>query len=94
MQRFFVIILAVLIAWLQYRAWYGENSMRDIDTLSEKIEEQIKHNDLLAEQNAKLRDEITLLRNEPQVLEEKAREHLGLVKKGEIFYRIIPAEEK
>jgi cell division protein FtsB len=32
------------------------------------------------------------MRNNPKVLEEKAREHLGLIKKDEIFYRVIPSD--
>ena len=84
----------VVIAWLQYRAWYGENGLDKIEVLEEKIADQVDHNQSLAEQNLKLRKEIDLIRKHPKVLEEKAREHLGLVKKGEIFYRIIPAEDK
>lgn len=94
MQKVFAAILMLLIVWLQYRAWYGENSQRNLEVLSEKIASQVKQNQLLVEQNDILRKEIALLRNEPKVLEEKARENLGLVKQGEIFYRIIPAEEK
>ncbi len=93
MRRFFVIILILVIAWLQYRAWLGENSRHDIKLLKEKIENQEAHNQSLSEQNNLLREEIKLVRNEPNILEEKARENLGLVKKNETFYRIIPAEE-
>ena len=92
MRRFFVIMLLIVIAWLQYRAWFGENSQHEIDLLEEKIANQEKHNQSLSEQNELLRDEIKLVRNEPNILEEKARENLGLIKKNEIFYRIIPAE--
>ncbi len=93
MRRFFVIILVLIIVWLQYRAWYGENSQHEIELLKQKIENQQKHNQSLSEQNKLLREEIKLIRNEPKILEEKARENLGLVKKNETFYRIIPADD-
>ena len=44
-------------------------------------------------ENEILRKEILALRTNPQVLEEKARENLGLIKPGETFYRIIPKED-
>ena len=85
MRRFFVIILILVIAWLQYRAWFGENSQHDIELLKEKIENQKAHNQSLSEQNNLLREEIKLVRNEPNILEEKARENLGLVKRMKLF---------
>lgn len=93
MRRFFVILLVIVIAWLQYRAWFGENSQHEIDLLKQKTVNQEQHNQSLSEQNGLLREEIKLVRNEPNILEEKARENLGLIKKNETFYRIIPAEE-
>jgi cell division protein FtsB len=93
MRRVFVIILVLVILWLQYRAWYGENSQHEIDLLNQKIDNQVEHNQTLFEQNKLLKQEVRLIRNEPKILEEKARENLGLIKKNEIFYRIIPADE-
>jgi len=85
-------LLIVLIIWLQYRVWYSDNGNQKIDGLTVNIDQQHKQNELLKEQIESLKKEIVLLRNSPEVLEEKAREHLGMVKKDEIFYRVIPAE--
>ena len=86
-------IFVILIFILQYRIWLGENSFAEIGRLNARISEQVEQNKLLAQQNAALKKEILLLRTNAQILEEKAREQLGLVKPGETFYRIIPAEE-
>lgn len=94
MAKIFAGILIVLILWLQYRVLYGDNGIQKLAILKEKIAQQQKQNTLLEEQNKVLKAEITLLRNNPEVLEEKAREQLGLIKKGEIFYRVIPDETK
>ncbi len=89
LSRLFYVILVVLIIWLQYRSWYGDNGIKQLQALKIKIEQQADQNELLVEQNKVLKAEIRLLRHDSDALEEKAREHLGLIKKGEIFYRII-----
>ncbi len=86
-------ILFILICILQYRIWWGERSYREIESLKNKISEQKEQNRLLEERNRALKKEILLLRTNPDALEERAREQLGLVKPDETFYRIIPKEK-
>jgi len=85
-------IFIVLISLIQFRIWWGDGSYREIDQLKQKIEEQKTQNEQLMVQNAQLKKEIDALRNNPQVLEEKSRENLGLIKPGETFYRIVPKQ--
>jgi len=92
MTKIFVAILIFLTVWLQYRVWFGKNGQQQLASLQIKIEQQKKQNKILATQNEKLKREIFILRHKPEALEEKAREQLGLIKQGEIFYRIIPSE--
>ena len=97
------VILLVLIFWLQFQIWQIEKgqsntekfelNLKSISRLQFEIEEQIKQNQNLLERNKTLEKEIWLLRNDPSILEEKAREQLGLIKDGEIFYRIIPKDK-
>ncbi len=87
-------LLIVLILFLQYNVWYGENGKQKTNRLQITIDQQQKQNQLLSHQNQELKKEIYLLRNNPEVLEEKAREQLGLIKKDEIFYRVIPSEQE
>lgn len=42
----------------------------------------------LQQQNEHLRERIQRLRSDDRYLEKLAREHLGLIKKGEIMYRL------
>ena len=83
-------IFFILICLLQYPIWFGEGSYQKIDSLNIKIAEQLKINKTLEAQNKLLRKEISALRQNPALLEENARERLGLIKPNEIFYRIIP----
>ncbi len=86
------LVFIVIIMSLQYRIWFGDGSVREIEQLSQKISEQQEQNLLLETQNKLLKQEITSLRKNPQLLEEIAREKLGLIKPDETFYRIIPSE--
>lgn len=87
-------IFATLIIVLQYQIWMGDSSRKQIDSLKIKISEQQIQNQLLIEQNQQLREEIQALRNNPALLEEIAREQLGLIKPNETFYRIIPKDSQ
>ncbi|MET1254165.1 FtsB family cell division protein [Aliikangiella maris] len=84
------LVLIILIAILQYRIWWGEGSYREINQLEQQIAEQTKINSQLKVQNSDLQKEIQALRKNPELLEEIAREKLGLIKPNETFYRIIP----
>lgn len=81
-----------MLASVQYRIWLGDGSKHEIDVLKSKIVEQEKQNELLVSENSKLKKEVQALRTNPKLLEEKARENLGLIKPGETFYRVIPKE--
>lgn len=88
------LILVVLIVSLQYRIWWGEGSVREINALTLKIQEQADINSQLKKQNDTLANEIQAIRTNPELLEEIAREKLGLIKPNETFYRIIPKENQ
>ncbi|TQV71581.1 cell division protein FtsB [Aliikangiella marina] len=87
-------IFAVLIIILQYRIWLGDNGAPEIEKLKQQIQQQQQENSALKEQNELLRKEIQALRKNPALLEEIAREQLGLIKPNETFYRIIPKEKE
>ena len=44
----------------------------------------------LREENAKLLKEMHLLENDPNYLEKVGRDKMGLVRKGEVIYRLVP----
>ena len=48
----------------------------------------------LAQRNALLKADINDLKIGLEAIEERARNELGLIKKGETFYRILPADSK
>ncbi len=88
------IVFILLILILQYNIWFSAGGVRSIEQLEQNIAEQKKENEQLRAQNKQLRGEIEALRNNPELLEEIAREKLGLIKPNEKFYRIIPEENQ
>lgn len=91
-------LLAALIAillGLQYRLWVGEGSLAHVSRLETHIAEQEKENHRLRVQNSRLAAEVRALKEGDAAVEAKAREELGLVKKGETFFLFVeePAKE-
>lgn len=92
MMKLLAAVFIILICYLQYRIWWGDTSYQKIASLNIIITEQAEQNVLLKKQNDLLKKEIQALRTNPAILEEKAREQMGLIKPNETFYRIIPKE--
>lgn len=89
-----VYVLIGIIALLQYPLWLGSGSVFNLWRLERKIAAQQKENAHLQERNAALEAEVTDLKTGLEAVEERARAELGMVKKDEAFYQIIPAPAK
>jgi cell division protein FtsB len=80
----------VLLALLAVDAVYGDHGLQHLSHMrAEQVELERTAFDL-QQNNARLRDRIRRLRSDDTYLEKLARERLGLVKKGEILYRLPP----
>jgi len=88
-MRWILISLSFLLLLLQYPLWFGESSLPDAWHLNAKIESQIEENKNLEERNRLLEAEVDDLKSGLEVVEEKARTDLGLIKKGETFFQVI-----
>lgn len=70
----------------------GYAKMQELRQKNKDLEDNIKK---LQAENLKFSQERERLENDPEYLERVAREKLGIVKKGEIVYKIInPEQEK
>lgn len=83
------VVFLLMFCALQGRLWYGHGSIAELHQLHARIDQQKAENDLLHERNASLRVDIVDLKTGLDGIEERARHELGLVKKGEVFYRIV-----
>nr|WP_232470578.1 cell division protein FtsB [Methylococcus sp. BF19-07] len=83
--------LLVLIALLQYRLWFGDGNLREMQRLQERIAELTEEGEKRRQRNAALEAEIMDLRKGTDAIEEYARRDLGMIKEGETLIQIIDA---
>ena len=87
--RVLVLLLAILLAWLQYRLWFGGNGARGVDALDAQVQQQARDNAGLTQRNEALAAEVEDLKSGEAAIEERARSELGMIKPGETFYRVV-----
>ena len=89
-MRWWLGLLVVLLAGLQYRLWFAEGSLAERTRLREELEDQAQVNEALKERNAVLEREVLELQTGNSTVEQRAREQLGLVREDEVFFQIVP----
>ena len=87
--RIVLLVLLVLLAWLQYRLWYGAGSEREVAVLRAQVDRQARDNVGLRQRNDALAAEVEDLKSGEAAVEERARSELGMIKPGETFYRVV-----
>jgi cell division protein FtsB len=92
-MKWFTATLLVILALLQYRLWVGEGSLAHIARLEADIEQQQAENERLVDRNKVLAVEVEALKNGSDSVEERAREDMGMIRKGETFYMVVEDEE-
>ena len=88
-MRWLLVVLLLLLGVLQYRLWLGEGSLAEQHRLELQVEEQARINSELKARNAVLEREVLELQTGNQGLEQRAREQLGLIREGEIYYQLV-----
>ncbi|WNC69429.1 cell division protein FtsB [Thalassotalea nanhaiensis] len=91
-MRLITALLLLFLVLLQYRLWFGKNSVPDYLELKESVARQVDLNNQLKQRNKLIYADIDDLKNGLQAVEERARNELGMIKDGETFFRIIPTE--
>jgi len=87
-----LVLLLALLAWLQYRLWFGNGGEREVADLQAQVQRQARDNMGLRERNAALAAEVQDLKSGEAAVEERARSELGMIKPGETFYRVVEPE--
>ena len=82
-------LLLALLAWLQYRLWFGEGGERQVAALQAQVQQQARDNAGLKQRNEALAAEVEDLKSGEAAAEERARSELGMIKPGETFYRVV-----
>ena len=88
-MRLLTILLLLLLVALQYRLWFGQNSIADYFRQQEELRSQQASNLELEKRNRLLKADVTDLQQGIEAIEERARNELGLIRNDEVFFRII-----
>ena len=82
-------LLIGLLAVVQAQLWLGRGSVGDVAHLRQKLEEQKAHNALAQQANEQLAADVRDLQEGLDMVEEKARAELGMVKPNEVLVQIV-----
>ena len=89
-MKIVVTLLSLLLLLAQFALWFGTHGVLKLRQLEQSIQDQNQVNAQLQAQNQRLHAEVIELKQGKEALEARARSQLGLIKKGEVFYRLIP----
>jgi cell division protein FtsB len=86
--RLISLLLATLLVLVQAELWFGNSGMPRVMQLRAKLKAQNEANDSARRRNEQLLAEVLDLREGLEMVEEKARYELGMVKPDEILVQI------
>ena len=87
-QRFVPVILIALLALFQAQLWTGRGSIPAVRDMQNRLDEQAAKNARSQTGNDQMAAEVRDLKEGLEMVEEKARSELGMVKPNEIFIQI------
>lgn len=86
--RFTALALVALLAILHAQLWYGRGSIPNVAAMTQQIADQKDRNERARLANEQLSAEVRDLKEGMEMVEEKARFELGMVKPNEILVQI------
>jgi cell division protein FtsB len=92
-MKILISVLILVFIGLQYKLWFGDGSLSEVVQLTRELDIQKTKLQELEERNRILEAQVLDLQNGLDAFEEKARNDLGMIKQGETFIQLIPAQE-
>jgi cell division protein FtsB len=86
-MRFLSLGLLALLLLLQYKLWFGSNSVITAWRIMQNTAVVTAENTKMQQRNAALAANAQDLKQGSEAVEDLARTELGMIKKGEVFYR-------
>ena len=86
----FPVVLLLLLALFQTQLWRGRGSLPAVRDMQHRLDQQLAKNTRAKTANDQLAAEVKDLQEGLELVEEKARSELGMVKPNEIFVQITP----
>jgi cell division protein FtsB len=90
-MRWITLALAALLVLVHAELWFGKGGVPRMVELQRKLSAQQAANDTARRRNEQLSAEVSDLKEGLEMVEEKARFELGMIKPDEIFVQLSPA---
>ncbi|KQP22599.1 cell division protein FtsB [Pseudorhodoferax sp. Leaf267] len=88
-SRFVPAVLLVLLVVVHAQLWFGRGSISNVSDLQQRLETQKADNAKAQLANERLSAEVGDLKEGLEMVEEKARIELGMVKPNEVFVQLV-----
>jgi len=86
--RWVTLLLIALLALVHAELWFGKGGLPRVVTLSSQVQEQKEKNEAARQRNDQLAAEVSDLKEGLEMVEEKARGELGMIKPDEILVQV------
>ena len=90
-MRWITLALVALLALVQAELWFGKGGVTRMVELQRKLDAQTSTNEQAKRRNEQLAAEVSDLKEGLEMVEEKARFELGMIKPDEIYVQLSPA---
>ena len=87
-MKWLTLALSALLVLVQGELWLGESGVRNRMQLQGEVEVQLAKNEELRQRNTRLQAEISDLKDGLEMVEEKARAELGMIKPDEMLVQV------
>ena len=87
-MRYVSLVLIVLLALVQAELWAGKGGRSHVVQLQSQLQSQQQANEASRQRNQRLAAEVSDLKEGLEMVEEKARSELGMVKPDEILVQL------
>ena len=87
-MRWVTLLLIALLALVHAELWFGKGGLPRVVALSSQVQEQKEKNEAARQRNDQLTAEVSDLKEGLEMVEEKARGELGMIKPDEILVQV------
>ncbi len=88
-KRIVMVILISLLLIFQAQLWFGRGSLSNVAQMKKQLTDMKSNTSRLQLENSQLKAEVEDLKDGMEMIEEKARAELGMVKPNEIYVQVI-----
>lgn len=88
-MKILLAFVVLLIGLLQYRLWYGDGGIKEIEAYQLQMDDLNKQVAEKSARNKALYAEVEDLRKGQEAIEERARYELGMIRDGETFFQVL-----